>query len=122
MSKLIPLPQQWKRGQSGNPSGRPKGFKAVAKLIMEETGDGEELVYWALKIWRDVKAPSEQRWQAFQWLSDRGLGKPVATLDLNVGEQTVGRDLSALTDAQLEAIDAVFTEAGVPLLLEEGKG
>ena len=34
----------WKPGQSGNPSGRPKGTRDLAGYVLESTGGGRELV------------------------------------------------------------------------------
>ncbi len=66
--------------------GRPKGFRGVSRLIMSETRDGAELVEWALKMFRDDKAEVRDRSAAHQWLSDRGLGKAIATLELHNGD------------------------------------
>ena len=38
----------WKPGQSGNPSGRPKGTRDLADYVLETTDGGKELVdAWA---------------------------------------------------------------------------
>ena len=71
------------KGQSGNPAGRPKGFAGVAGLIMEATRNGAELVEWALSVWRNETLDIRDRREAHQWLSDRGLGKPLASLELS---------------------------------------
>ena len=34
----------WQPGESGNPSGRPKGTRDLAHLVLAGTGNGEELV------------------------------------------------------------------------------
>ena len=34
----------WKPGQSGNPSGRPRGTRDLAGYVLESTGGGKELV------------------------------------------------------------------------------
>ena len=34
----------WKSGQSGNPSGRPKGTRDLAGYVLETTDGGKELV------------------------------------------------------------------------------
>ena len=34
----------WKPGQSGNPSGRPKGTRDLADYVLETTDSGKELV------------------------------------------------------------------------------
>lgn len=65
-------------------AGRPKGFAAVARAIMRETSDGLELVQWALAVWRDPKMEHThaERAAAHAWLSDRALGKAIASVDL----------------------------------------
>jgi len=49
MTNIIPktehlLPTQWKKGQSGNPNGRPKGTKNISTIIQEMLND-ENAVY-----------------------------------------------------------------------------
>ena len=98
------------KGNSGNRAGRPKGFAGVAKLIATETRDGAELVEFALQVFRDEDADMRDRQAAHAWLSDRGLGKPVATIDLHAAVTPVGasddddRALEALTPYQLRAL------------------
>lgn len=61
-------------GHSGNPGGRPKG---LAALIRQRTGDGIELVEFALKILRSRSQDPRLRLQAMEWLADRGFGRAV---------------------------------------------
>src|SRR5262245_29934168 len=68
---------------SVNPSGRSPGFRGVARQIMSATSDGAELVQWALDVWRDVARPHAERERAHQWLSERGLGRPLQSVDLH---------------------------------------
>lgn len=73
----------WQPGESGNRAGRPKGFRGVARLIMQETCDGAELVEWALEVWRDPSRSFGERQAAHAWLADRALGKPLQSMDLS---------------------------------------
>ena len=68
-------------GQSGNPSGRPKGFRAYIK---ESTAEGNELVDVVLAVLRDQNASNRERMEAATWLADRGFGKPAAVRDDDV--------------------------------------
>lgn len=99
------------RFQPGGPPGpgRPKGFKGVAKQIMAKSRDGAEMVEWAFKVWQDERSPmSDRRW-AFEWLSDRGLGKPVARTELEATiERITDNDDRQLTDAQFAAVAVLF--------------
>ena len=65
-------------GQSGNPSGRPKGFRAYIK---ESTAEGNELVDVVLAVLRDQNASNRERMEAATWLADRGFGKPAPVRD-----------------------------------------
>ncbi len=65
-------------------SGRPRGFRGLAKLVAEETRDGAELAEFVLGIFRDPDADPKMRWDALTWLSDRGFGKPIAVSDMSI--------------------------------------
>lgn len=75
--------QEWQPGQSGNPSGRPKGFGA---LIRERTNNGEDAVTLALQIMAGETIDGEKpnlklRFQAMEWVVDRGWGRAVAVVE-----------------------------------------
>ena len=44
----------WQSGQSGNPSGRPKGTRDLACYVLESTDGGRELIDSLLAIARGV--------------------------------------------------------------------
>ena len=84
----------WQPGQSGNPSGRPKGTRDLAGYVLETTDGGKELVDALVSIARCVMPnvavqegsrtrkeqqvrPADQL-KAIEMLLDRGFGK-VAT-------------------------------------------
>jgi hypothetical protein len=70
----------FKPGQSGNPSGRPRG---LGRYIRARTDDGERLADFVLGIFEDTKQDIKLRLEAASWLADRGIGKPVATLEMS---------------------------------------
>ena len=64
----------WKKGECGNPGGRPKSqFDAY---IREQTMDGKELADKALNIMRTSK-DNRIVIDAMHYLADRGWGKPM---------------------------------------------
>lgn len=87
-------------GNRANPGGRPKG---LAALIRQRTGDGAELVEFALKILRSRSQDARLRLQAMEWLADRGFGRAVQSHEvtgegggavvftLTLGERDAGR-------------------------------
>ena len=81
----------WKPGQSGNPSGRPKGTRDLAGYVLETTDGGKELVDALICIARGVMPnvaaqessrprkdqqvrPADQL-KAIEMLLDRGFGR-----------------------------------------------
>jgi len=75
----------FKKGQSGNPGGRPKG---LAARVRAETRDNEEQVEFFLRLSRTLnpETPEKERIpgatlrdvrEAHEWLADRGSGKAV---------------------------------------------
>ena len=76
-------------GQSGNPGGRPVGFR---EQIKESTSEGKELVEVVLGVLRDQNASNRERMDAATWLADRGFGKPAPVRDDNpsgIGDFTI---------------------------------
>lgn len=68
---------RWKKGESGNPSGRPKDPFRV--LIKEKTNDGELLINTMLGL---LKSENEDiRVKAVHWLADRGWGKALQPVE-----------------------------------------
>lgn len=92
------------KGQSGNPSGRPKdaSLKALARQHTETA------VETLIEIMASKKAPAAARVQAATAVLDRGYGKPLAmTADLTTKlDDFADADLNDVLDAAREAIEA----------------
>ena len=63
---------RFKPGQSGNPSGRPKG---IAKAFREALADPTEAALGLLELARDERVRPADRISAWNALLDRGYGK-----------------------------------------------
>lgn len=78
--KPPPIGTRWKKGQSGNPGGQPKG---LLRLIREETEDGAKLVNFMLAVFDgEHGAKLADRMAAATWLADRGFGRPVQAMEV----------------------------------------
>ena len=88
----------WKPGQSGNPSGRPRGTRDLAGYVLETTDGGKELVDALVCLARGVMPnvvvqegsrprkeqqvrPADQL-KAIEMLLDRGFGRSPQQLDI----------------------------------------
>ena len=113
-NKLSP----WQPGQSGNPSGRPKGTRDLAGYVLETTDGGKELVDALLCIARgvmpnvaaqessrprkDQQVRSADRLKAIEMLLDRGFGRSLQQLD--IAHSVSDRPLESLSDATLQLL------------------
>jgi hypothetical protein len=82
------LGKRFEPGRSGNPGGRPKvKGRDLARYILEQTKDGQELADILLDIARDERVKRETRIKAVCELYDRGLGKSPQTVDVSVRDE-----------------------------------
>lgn len=87
-------------------------FQRLAEQIQRETGDGAELMKFALDVWRNTSLPFSDRWNAFIWASERGFGKAPQIIDIQMDVRTsVGVDLSKLSDSQLDQLHKLLNAA-----------
>ena len=93
----------FKPGQSGNPGGRPKG---LVSRIRQQTREGEELVDYMLRVFRDENASRRDRMQAADWLADRGFGKPTQPTRQEIVDVPPGVRLEDLPREQRDALIA----------------
>ena len=120
----------WKPGQSGNPSGRPRGTRDLSGYVLETTDGGKELVDALICIARGIMPdlpmqegsrprkdqqvrPADQL-KAIEMLLDRGFGRSPQQLD--IAHNVTDRPLKHLSDATLQ----LLVEYGQQL--EEGSG
>ena len=108
----------WQPGQSGNPSGRPKGTRDLAGYVLETTDGGKELVDALICIARGVMPdvavqkgsrprkdqqvrPADQL-KAIEMLLDRGFGRSPQQLD--IAHSVSDRPLEHLSDETLRLL------------------
>ena len=108
----------WQPGQSGNPSGRPKGTRDLAGYVLETTDGGKDLVDALVSIARGVMPnvavqegsrprkdqqvrPADQL-KAIEMLLDRGFGRSPQQLD--IAHSVTNRPLEHLSDETLRLL------------------
>jgi hypothetical protein len=92
-------------GATGNPGGRPKG---LARRVRELVGDdGHEIAEFMFSIMSDGAARTADRMEAARWLADRGFGKAIQAVDIEVA-QGPWAELGKLSREDLETLLAIF--------------
>ena len=108
----------WQPGQSGNPSGRPKGTRDLAGYVLETTDGGKELVDALVSIARgtmpnvatqegtrprkDQQVRPADQLKAIEMLLDRGFGRSPQQLD--IAHSVTDRPLEHLSDETLRLL------------------
>ena len=108
----------WQPGQSGNPSGRPKGTRDLAGYVLETTDGGKELVDALVSIARgtmpnvatqegtrprkDQQVRPADQLKAIEMLLDRGFGRSPQQLD--IAHSVTDRPLKNLSDDMLQLL------------------
>jgi hypothetical protein len=92
-------------GRSGNPSGRPKGLARRVREIVGE--DGEAIIQFMLDVMLDTTARRADRIEAAKWLGDRGFGRSIQGLEIDVATGP-GIDLKVISTEDLDALIAIL--------------
>lgn len=119
----------FKKNESGNPGGwgaqKLRSYRELAAYIREKTRDGRDIVDACLRVLRSKKADERAVLLAARELFDRGFGKPVQTIDLNVDGPRVERE-SPKWDGYTDDEKRVLLEAADKLAAltdgDEGNG
>jgi hypothetical protein len=87
--------------------------EAVARKIAAMSGDGNELVEFAFRVFRDQTMPFEDRRWAFEWLAKYGAGLPTGKLEVGgtIKHEGVRANLEHYTFEELEEMERIRTAA-----------
>jgi hypothetical protein len=78
-------PHKFKKGQTGNPNGRPKKLPELSKLMADILGDEKNGLTTAERILKAIEAKALRGdIKAAEMLLDRGYGKPKQTQETNI--------------------------------------
>jgi hypothetical protein len=78
-------PYKFKKGQTGNPNGRPKKLPELSKLMADILGDEKNGLTTAERILKAIEAKALRGdIKAAEMLLDRGYGKPKQTQETNI--------------------------------------
>ena len=78
-------PHKFKKGQTGNPNGRPRKPPELNKIMADILGDEKNGLTTAERILKAIEAKALRGdIKAAEMLLDRGYGKPKQTTDTNI--------------------------------------
>ncbi len=125
----------WQPGQSGNPSGKPRGTRDLAGYVLETTDAGRELIDALLCIARgavpnlavqkgsrprkDQQVRPADQLKTIEMLLDRGFGRSPQQLD--IAHNVSSRPLEHLSDETLRLLveNARQLEEGSGVVIDE---
>ena len=90
MSNPIPNNKPFKKGQSGNPNGRPKKLPELDKLLADVLGEEKDGITAGEAILKALRAKaSKGDVRAAEVLLDRAYGKAKQTMDVSVSKKNL---------------------------------
>ena len=76
---------RWKKGETGNPNGRPRKLPELTKLMADILGDEKNGLTTAERILKAIEAKAlKGDIKAAEMLLDRGYGKPKQTQETSI--------------------------------------
>lgn len=99
-----PIKPRWKKGESGNPGGRPKGFAELRELARTH---GEHCIERLVTLSNDPDGRIAVA--ACSILLDRGYGKPMQAVEVSDGRKSVSENQKLIDSMTIEELRAVKT-------------
>lgn len=79
------IPHKFKKGQSGNPNGRPRKLPELDKLLADVLGEEKDGITAGEAILKAIRAKAAKGdVRAAELLLDRAYGKPKQSIDNNI--------------------------------------
>jgi hypothetical protein len=104
-------------GVSGNPGGRPKG---LSRRVRELVGDdGRAIAEFMFGVLSDETQRTADRMEAAKWLADRGFGRAVQALDIDVPSSL---DINDFSTDDLRAIAEILRKYSPEVAELAGEG
>lgn len=95
---------QWRKGESGNPGGRPKALGLLVDKARQHTDEALSVLVDAMRTAKDIKV----RCAAAVEILNRGWGRPIATLqrtDFTMPPRALAEADSIVGDCETEEIE-----------------
>jgi len=102
----IPGNRPWQPGQSGNPSGRPKGISATVRDELAKVGGESFLVHKLLEQLQNPRVKPMEVVAIVKELSDRGYGKAPAFAAMEGGDPLELSDTQRIVGEILDELGA----------------
>src|SRR3990167_3259194 len=106
----------WKKGQSGNPGGRPRAEIHVRDMARKHTAEALKTL---VEVMRDKQAPATARLGAAQALIDRAWGRPAQIIGGDPDGAPVRVDMD--NDETARRIAMILAQAGKGKRHADGK-
>jgi hypothetical protein len=104
MSSIVGRP--FKKGQSGNPGGRAKGFERRVRDLV----DPDQIIKFALNVMINGKETTKDQLAAARFLAERGWGKPRQTVEV-VEVTPPEYDYSKLSAKEMDQLEKLLERA-----------
>ena len=94
----------------------------MTRRVRELVGDnGEAIASFMFELMTDERARNADRIEAAKWLGDRGWGRPLQSIDVDVKQVTLEDLFRGMDTPDLEAMVAIFDRYAIVEAIESGE-